>query len=627
MHSRVSAQIQFVRNQGQWPDQVFAKSDVPGGQVWFENGGMRFQFFEPDAFLSHERQIQENSIFNSVCYTLELKNSNELQCNYLDSLDSYFNYYIGSDSSKWVSHVNSFSQMVQSGVYDGINLRFLAKRNTIKYQFECEPGSNPNEIVWVYHDSLKIELNENGELLVHSKVGYTTESKPFAYQIENGLVKEIECSFSIFNNEVRFLLGNYNPTVELVIDPEIAFSSFIGSSANNFGFTACDDSNGNLISGAIVFGNGYPLTPNAYSSIFNTTTGNYFDIAISKFNNLGNGLVYSTYIGGGHQETPHSVVVDNNDRIIVFGVTGSNDFPVTTGSYQQNFVGGPVLMMSNFFTSGHPDGCDFFISKFNANGSLANSTYLGDNVNEGLNYAPQLFYNYGDAFRGEVNVDSQNNIFIASCTRGVTTLAGNSIQSNFGGGSSDGYVAKLNSNLSSLLWATYIGGNADDAVYALEFANDGSIILGGGTQSSNFNIGPNASADNSWNGETDGFILKISPTNFNILGGTFVGTAEYDQVYFVQTDLADNLYCFGQSKGSMPISPGLYGQSNSGQFIRKFNSSLSALQWNTTVGTGSGEIDISPTAFLVSDCNQIYFSGWGGHTNSITCLSLNCQAY
>ena len=77
----------------------------------------------------------------------------------------------------------------------------------------------------------------------------------------------------------------------------------------------------------------------------------------------------------------------------------------------------------------------------------------------------------------------------------------------------------------------------------------------------------------------------------------------------------------------MAITPGLYGQANSGQFIRQYNPSLTTVNWNTTIGTGSGEIDISPTAFLVSDCNQIYFSGWGGNTNSLTCLALTCLAY
>jgi len=381
-----------------------------------------------------------------------------------------------------------------------------------------------------------------------------------------------------------------------------------------------------LVSGASVFANNYPTTANAYSSVFNPNAGNYFDVAISKFDATGSGLLYSTYLGGLHQETPHSVVVDNLDRIVVFGVTGSSDFPTSMGAYQPVFAGGNPLMMSTFFTSGHPDGCDFFITKFNASGTLAASTFLGENATDGLNYANELFYNYGDAFRGEVNVDVNNNIFIGSCVRGNADIAGGSTQPNYGGGDSDGYVAKLNPSLSMLLWSSYFGGSGADAIYALEFANDGDLLLAGGTQSQNFPFCSNGQ-DPNWNGATDGFILRIDANTFTPVAGTFIGTGEYDQAYFLQTDLTDNVYCLGQTAGSMTITPGLYGQTNSGQFIRQYNPTLSTLNWNTTIGTGSGEIDISPTAFLVSDCNQIYFSGWGGHTNSLTCPALTCLAY
>ncbi|MFM7619619.1 MAG: hypothetical protein ACKO5Y_07245, partial [Bacteroidota bacterium] len=503
-------QIRFIENNGQWPNHVSAKAAVPGGNVWFEDQGLRFELYEKDAFPSHDSLNQAPSEFQKVCYLMALENAHLSHPTKVNPSDAYYNFYLGSDSTNWRNHVRSFSQLVYNEIHESINLRFLAKGNSIKYQFECLPGFNPNLLAWNYHDSLLMHVNDSGELISESKVGIIRESTPFAYQLIDGRVKEVSCKYVLEGHRVHFELGSFDPTIELIIDPEIAFSSFIGSSANNFGFTACDDENGNLVSGAIVFGNGYPLTPNAYNSTFNSALNNYFDVAISKFNNQGNGLLYSTYIGGNHQETPHSIVVDNNDRIVIFGVTGSNDFPITAGAYQSIFSGGPVLMMSNFFTSGHPDGCDFFISKFNSNGTLANSTYLGGDLNEGLNYASQLFYNYGDAFRGEVNIDNSNNIFIASCSKGNSPITGNAIQSSYGGGNSDGYLAKLSSNLSALLWSTYLGGASNDAAYAIEFANDGNLLIGGGTQSSNFNVGSNASADNSWNGETDGFLMKVS---------------------------------------------------------------------------------------------------------------------
>ncbi len=622
----VSSQISFIQNKGQWPAQVKYKAEIPGGSFWIQSNGFAYELFDSTIFIpDHKPNVLPDSTV-SLFFLQQLENASLNLAEEQDDLPGYFNYYLGADSTKWSSHVKRFQNVNFQNVYEGINLRLLGKSKTIKYQFELQPHANPNLISWKYHDSLRLELDTSGNLISHHGLGRIYESRPFAFQSINGHLIEVKCDYVLNGNRLQFVLGEYDSNYALIIDPEIAFSTFIGSSANNFGFTACDDLNGNLVSGASVFANNYPTTANAYSTVFNPTAGNYFDVAISKFDDTGSGLLYSTYIGGLHQETPHSVVVDNLDRIVVFGVTGSSDFPTTLGSYQPLFSGGAPLMMSSFFTSGHPDGCDFFISKFNVSGTLAASTFLGDANNDGLNYANELFYNYGDAFRGEVNVDENDNIFIGSCVRGNADLAGASLQTNYGGGDSDGYIAKLNPSLSMLLWSTYIGGSGADAIYALEFANDGAILVAGGTQSQNFPF-CSGGEDSNWNGATDGFILKIDPTNFNIIAGTFVGTGEYDQVYFLQTDLSDNIYCLGQTAGTMAITPGLYGQPNSGQFIRKYNSTLNTLNWNTTIGTGSGEIDISPTAFLVSDCNQIYFSGWGGHTNSLTCPALTCLAY
>lgn len=622
----VSSQISFIQNKGQWPQHVKYKAEIPGGSFWIQSNGFAYELFDSTIFIpDHKPNVLPDSTV-TLFFLQQLENASLNLAEEQDDLPGYFNYYLGSDSTKWSSHVKRFQNINFQNVYEGINLRLLGKSKTIKYQFELQPHANPNLISWKYHDSLRLELDTSGNLISHHGLGRIYESKPFAFQSINGHLIEVKCDYVLNGNRLQLVLGEYDSNYPLIIDPEIAFSSFIGSSANNFGFTACDDLSGNLVSGACVFGNNYPITAGAYSSTFNPTTGNYFDVAISKFDAAGSTLLYSTYLGGAHQETPHSIVVDHNDQIVVFGVTGSNDFPMTPGAYQTNFAGGPPLMMSTFFTSGHPNGCDFFISKFNASGNLSGSTYLGDASNDGLNYANELFYNYGDAFRGEVNVDIMNNIFIASCVRGNADIAGLPTQTTYGGGDSDGYIAKLNPFLTNLLWSTYIGGNGADAIYSLEFANDGNLLVAGGTQSSNFPY-CFAGEDPTPNGATDGFILKINAAFFTPMYGTLVGTPEYDQVYFLQTDVNDNIYCLGQTAGTMAITPGLYGQPNSGQFIRKYNSTLNTLNWNTTIGTGSGEIDISPTAFLVSDCNQIYFSGWGGHTNSQTCQFLSCLAY
>jgi gliding motility-associated-like protein len=622
------SQADFALNKGQWPDPVAFRSTLPSGTLWVESQALTYQFFDPSIIecLHPGKETETNNpIYREHSYRVHFEGSLRPDISGQDKRTYYHNYYCGASPENWVSKADVYAICLLRGIYPSADLKVYSHAGNIKYDFLLHPGSNPESIRLRFDGGVNLAL-ENEELVVTTSVNEIREKKPFAYQVINGRIVEVTCAYRLENHTVSFDLGHYDRRYDLILDPEIAFSSYIGSTASNFGFTACNDSHDHLLSGAAVFASNYPVTVGAFEANFNTAQGNYIDIAISKFSDDGSQLLYSTYLGGNRQETPHSIVCDSDDNFILMGVTGSANFPVSQGAYQTDFSGGPPLPMSGFFTSGHPEGCDFFVSKFLEDGSLNASTYAGGPGNDGLNYADQLFYNYGDAFRGEVNVDANNNIYIASVARGDFPMTGQMPQPTYGGGDSDGIILRFNPSLSNLTWGTYIGGSAADACYAIEFASDGTLIVAGGTRSVNFPYSVNG-ADPSFAAQTDGFIIRIHPATLNVLSGTFVGTNQYDQVYFVQTDQSGNIYALGQTAGTMAISPGLYGQSNSGQFIRKFNNTLSTELWTTTIGTGSGEIDISPTAFLVSDCGQIYFSGWGGETNSTTCQSVyNCYA-
>lgn len=615
------AQIAFVENKGQWPDEVNYKADLPSGSLWAEDQTLTFSFYDPllSSYLhpgGGQRSGQET--FLGHTYKMHFANSQLPQPIPSKPQGYYYNYFLGNDSSKWASHCEVYSRFDYIGLYPGIDMTMYTDGGNLKYDFIVKPGAHVNDIAIVPEGvELRLEEVNNGkELVISTAVGLIREKAPFAYQMINGNLIEVECEFVLKNGQLKFKVGKYDHQHKLVIDPEIAFSTYIGSVANNFGFTACDDSQGNLISGAIVFQNDYPTTTGAFST---SISGGNYDVALTKFNVDGSQLLYSTYLGGNFNETPHSVIADSNDNFIVMGVTGSSTFPTTAGAFQTGFIGGTFMVMSNYFVGDHIDGTDLFISKFNSEGILSSSTFVGGTNNDGLNYGSLLFYNYGDIFRGEINIDQDDNIFVASVTQSADfPVSGNGPQSSFGGGNFDGIVFKMNPELSNVLWGSYLGGNSDDAAYAVEFKNDGSLVVAGGTRSSNFPL-LQGGYDMSWNGSTDGFISVIDEVSFNLTAGTLIGTSDYDQIYFVQVDDDDNIYSYGQTAGNMQITTGCYGQPNSGQFVNKLDPNLSNLIWNTTIGTGSGEIDISPTAFLVSDCEQIYISGWGGDVNTLFC--------
>lgn len=620
---------QFIENKGQWPDQVEFRTELPAGALWVEHNAFTWQFYDP-AILEYLHPVSGQKDPSPICrqhaYQVKFNGQANATIEGKRAIKPYYNYYLSNDPQKWANHCVSYERVDYKDLYPGIDLVLYTKNNAIKYDLIVHPGSSSESISMSFEGDVDLKL-ENGNLHIGTSIQTIVETAPFAYQLIDGKICEVDAHFVLHEGLLSFDIGEYNHSYDLVIDPEIVFSTYIGSTASNFGFTACDDQDGNLISGANVYSNGYPITLGAFQTDFTAGGSNVFDAAISKFDNTGSNLLYSTYLGGGRQDAPHSIVADNNDNFIVMGVTGSNNFPTTAASYQPAFAGGTYLDMnaSNFFTGVQDEGTDIFLTKFNPDGTLSASTFIGGTNNDGLNYADELFYNYGDAFRGEVNIDENNNIYVASVTRSDDFPAINGFETNFGGGESDGIIFCLNEDLSDLIWSSYAGGSANDACYAIEFSSSGVIVVAGGTQSNDFPTGTGGH-DTSQNGSTDGFITIINPFTFQQQATTFVGTTEYDQVYFVQTDANFNIYVYGQTAGNMPITAGCYGQDNSGQFVRKYSANLATLSWSTTIGTGSGEIDISPTAFLVSDCDQIYLSGWGGQVNTYCQLVYNCYA-
>ena len=613
------AQEGFVENLGQWPEQVDYKLNIPGGHLWCENSELTFQLIDPvihDFLHPTDLKATAPEFLDIHVYKLQFLGGDLTQAQGDKISDEYYNYFIGNDPSQWASRAHAFEKIDYQNIYPHIDMKLYTKSSSVKYDFIVFPEGDPGNIVQQY--SGQHDLRLSGEnLVIDLSVGNVMELAPYAYQFIDGKLIDIECSFQLKKNTVNFKIGEYNPEYKLVIDPEVSFASYIGSPASNFGFTASNDSQGNLIAGAAVFGAGYPTTAGAVQINFNAAISSYCDAAITKFGADGTSLLYSTYLGGEGLEFPHSIISDSDDNWIVMGQTGSPDFPTSTGAYQTNFAGGGPFSFATFFVpSSHLLGCDFFVTKFSSDGTgLDASTFVGEYGTDGLNMGTQLFYNYGDSFRGEVIVDGDDNIIVASTTQSTVfpTTAG-AAQEAFGGGVSDAVLFRLNPQLTSMDYATYFGGDGDDSGYSVQIDSQGDLVMCGGTKSFDLPTSLTAVETNKVGG-VDGYIVK-----FNNAGAiqecTYVGTDDYDQTYFVQIDDEDFVYVIGQSTGTNTVIGTVYSNPGSGQFISKYTSSLDNIEWRTTVGTGSGLIDISPTAFLVSDCKQVYFSGWGGQTNS-----------
>jgi len=406
-----------------------------------------------------------------------------------------------------------------------------------------------------------------------------------------------------------------------VIDPVLVFSTYSGSLGDNFGFTATFDSQGHLYAGGIVDGNDgeYPWTFGAFQTVYGGSTGGQApinlacDISISKYAPDGKTLRYATYLGGGRNEHPHSLVVDNRDNLLVFGTTNSADFPVDSFSYDTSYNGGYDLILHKF----SPDGSQ-----------LLAGTFIGGSANDGINNG-LLRYNYADDFRGDVYVDSAGSIYVASCTSSPNFPVTAGVSQLTFAGAIDAIVLKMDSLLQRIEWSTYIGGTGHDAAYSIKVI-DSMVYVSGGTSSPGLNRFANGYHTAYQGGAADGFLFRMHKDTAVIRDFTFFGTASYDQVYFIDFDSQKRIFFSGQTKGNLTRTPGTYGKDNTGQFIGCFNPQLNQLELLTTFGnlTNVNKPDLSPSAFLVDRCDNVYFSGWGADidVNPLSTLNLPTTA-
>ncbi len=633
-------------NKGQFKEQVLFKANLNYGAVFVEKNKLTFvlhnkeqldhlkdqihnhQGAQKDGHEHHEFNNKHHSktdlntalLFDSYSFSITFdganKNSSSKGSN---PVTEHFNYNIGTDESRWASEVNGFQDLWITNLYDGIDFHLYAQGENLKYDFIVHPNADPNQIKLKYKGQESIQLI-HGKVYIKTSVGTLVDEDLMSFTRRTSINTDTQSQYTLKDEKLSFNIGTYNQEDTLVIDPVLNFSSFTGSTIDNWGFTATYDNDENSYAAGIAFGTGYPISTGAYQSSFGGgNPGPYgaypIDITISKFSANGNQLVYSSYLGGSGQECPHSLVVTNDNELVLFGTTSSLDYPTTANAFDKTFNGGTPQLVDNVI---QVNGTDIVVTKFSADGStLVGSTYYGGSANDGYNDESRtngLYHNYSDIFRGEIITDSNGNTYVATTTASSNLPIVNGFQNSFGGGGQDGCVFKLNTDFSQVVWSSYLGGADADAVYALQANSTGDMYVTGGTKSTNFPVSGTA-VQNPLSGGIDGFVAKISSDGTTLLNSTFIGSSNYEQGYFVQVDNDDKVYVLGQTDGSLGVTPGVYSNANGRLFIHKYNTDLSTLELSTLVGNTSISTTVSPSAFLVDNCGKIYLSGWGGESN------------
>lgn len=656
-----------MENKGQWDQGILYKGDIPDGYVFLRSNGFTYTLFSPPdmkqledsyhgdvspdsalkinasnpsdvALANTQNKLQTSGQAGSTPRTgsvsastvvppaPKLIHGQSYQVNFLNSTpgaqivadhpsEAYYNYYFGDDQTKWKSGLHSYGGITYKSMYPDIDVRVYSEASQMKYDLIVYPGGDLGKVSLQYKGANSLEVKK-GALWINTSVGEVEEMAPYSYQLIDNQKVLVPSEYRLENGIVSFHVKTYDHSHSLIVDPNIIFCSFTGSHIDNWGYTATYDAEGDMFLGGIVFGQGYPLFPTSPGPFQAKYGGGIlyegnplgFDMGICKFDPTGNKLLYATYLGGNSNEQPHSLVVDANDNLIVAGRTESTNFPETA-------------------RAGPGGDWDITVTKFNAAGTaLLGSIIIGGTANDGVNITDNreigvisLLQNYGDDARSEVIVDAAGNIYLISSSESTDFPIVGPVFQPTKNAQQDAVIMKIKSDCSGIIWSSFLGGNGDDAAYVMDLDPSGNLYVAGGTSSSDLPTTAGVIQPHFAGGIADGYIAEISNDGANLLRLTYLGTPSMDEIYGLQLDAAGAVYINGITDGVWPVTangkyPGI--PTNGKQFICKLKPDLSAYVYSTVFGTSASSPtslhNISPVAFLVDRCENVYVSGWGG---------------
>ncbi|UFP92794.1 SBBP repeat-containing protein [Gloeobacter morelensis] len=487
------------------------------------------------------------------------------------------NYYLGSDPQRWQTNVGHYAKVQYRSVYPGIDMVWYGQKRELEYDFVVQPGADLRAIRLELQGAERLELDKQGDLLLRLPGGATLKQpRPLVYQQVNGKRRAVEGRYVLAGRQtIGFVVGRYDRTQPLVIDPVLRYSTYLGGSGEDLGDALAVDRTGSVY-----------VTGESFSADFPTTAGAYQlspagggDVFVTKLNGTGSALVYSTFIGGSASEVGERVVVDRQGNAYVGGTTASPNFPTTNGAYQTASGGGE----------------DAFIAKLDASGgALVYSTYLGGSADDA-----------GD----EIALDRAGSVLVAGVTAsGDFPVSAGAFQSTPGGGE-DAFVAKLNPAGSALVYSTLLGGSEDDVADAIDLDSEGNAVVTGVTASPDFPLSTRA-LQRRLRGDTDAFVSRFNADGSALVFSTYLGGNADEEGDEIGVDSAGNVYITGiTNSANFPTTPGSYqGTIGGGEdaFVAKLNPAGTALVYSTFLG---GSADDAGDGIAVDQAGNVYLTG------------------
>ena len=582
----------FIENAGQWQDtSIKFALDSRGANVGLTDRGPRFQLFRTKpgltpADLSDPSDRSDPSdqttppppsemhefalVFDGAAAVAPMGRGQS---------DRKFNYLVG-DAANHREGVGSFNAVWYENLYPDISLEMTGRRSGVKYNFHIAPGADWRVIRLRYEGIDGLALKEDGTLEINIAEGWPplSDGTPYIYQEVNGEKRAIAGRFTLLDSHTYGfeVTGSYDPTLPLVIDPEVEWGTYLGALSYEYGYGIAVHTDGSC------YATGYTYSSGWVSGGWDTSYSGGYEGYVVKFNIAG-GHEWSTYLGGTEVDYGQNIKVDSSGACYITGYTSSSGF--VSGGWNTSYNG----------------GSDGYVVKLNSSGGHVWSTYVGGTDDD-----------YGQG----IALDSAGACYITGYTSSTGWVSGGWDTSNNGG--SDGYVVKLNSS-GTHEWSTYLGGTDNDQGWGITVDNNDMCYITGNTRSSGWVSG---GYDTTYNGLGDGYVVKLNSIGEH-LWSTYVGGTDGDAGNGI---VAYNTACYvtGYTNSSGWTSGGwdsIYGGAKDG-FNVKINSA-GIYEWSTYIGAGGEDCGLGIVVDVNNNCYSVGYTRSDGWTSGGWDIVLN----
>lgn len=526
------------------------------------------------------------------------------------------NYFIGNDPSQWHTRVANYEKVRYAGVYPGVDLVYYGNQKQLEYDFVVNPGADPSAIGVAFgggadgSKKIPLSINRDGDLVATLNGGAVSFHKPVVYQGNGGTAKTSVDGHYVLkaDGHVGFELGTYDHSKQLIIDPVLSYSTYLGGSNDDiaYGITYGVRYGQPILVGSTRSAD-FPQVKALYPFGGGTCgTEPCRDIFVAKYNPALTELIFSTFIGGDNDDVPSQVTQDVYGDIFLVGYSLSTNFPIRGPVFQKTFHGGSVT------------GDAVVVEVESAGFYLEWSSYLGGSSDD------QAF---------GVAVDTPGNVYVSGHTTSTDfPVTAGAYQTkcpvDSSGGCSTSFVTKVNPKGTALVYSTYLGGSngLGESAYGIALDANDNVYLSGITGSPNYPTTTGAyqtqcGTDGLCNGTFDGFVTQLNSTGTAVLASTFLGGSSYDYTAGIVVN-PTAIYVSGSTVSpDFPTTANAaqptYGGGSSGCVVTtgtcgdvtvsKLNTALTALQYSTYLG---GSLDENPGLSMAVDTNgYMYVTG------------------